>query len=130
MNTFFLTFVLTFSLSGVVAQKEDPLYLWRDYLYDDLYIVSTLQLHPDSTYTRKIWDFEDEKKWTAYTRMEPEVKTGRFQREGKYFILIENKDGNEVRLGGGFTLTKRMLTFYYPNPSGTYVEQGKYRRIH
>ena len=129
MNKFYLIILMVFTLSRVVGQNTDPLYLWHDYIYDDLYIVNTMEIHSDSTYTSKDWAFEDKKEWKSYKRMKPNVKNGRIEKKGKYFILTEYKNGKEVTLKSRIKLNKRMLIFYYPNANGKLEAQGNYKRI-
>ena len=113
----------------MIGQKSDPLYLWHDYIFDGLYIVNTMEIHPDSTYTSKDWSFEDEKDWPSYRDMEPIVKKGRIERKGKYFALTEYKNGKEVYLKSKMKLNNRMLIFYYPNANGKLEAQGRYKRV-
>ncbi|TBM99408.1 hypothetical protein EYD45_15735 [Hyunsoonleella flava] len=129
MNKFYLSIVMVFTLSRMVGQNTDPLYLWHDYVFDDLYIVNTMEIHSDSTYTSKDWAFEEKKEWTSYKRIKPNVKNGRIKKKGKYFILTEYKNGKEVTLKSRVKLNKRMLIFYYPNASGKLEAQGKYKRV-
>ena len=129
MNKYILLFLLAFKISSCIGQNSDPTYLWHDYIFDDLYIVHTLEIHTDSTYTSKDWGFEDSKEWPTYKQLEPNVKNGRIERQGKYFRMIEFKNGKEVYLESRITLNKRMLISYYPNADGKLVPQGRYKRI-
>lgn len=129
MNKFYLTILIVFTLSKMAGQSTDPLYLWHDYIFDDLYIVNTLEIHSDSTYTSKDWAFEDKKEWTSYKSMKPNIKNGRIIKKGKYFVVTEYKNGKEVTLESKIKLNSRWLIFYYPNANGKLEAQGKYKRI-
>jgi hypothetical protein len=129
MHKYLPLFLLVFSVSTGFGQKTNPKYLFHDYIFDDLYIVDIIEIHPDLTYTSSTWSFEDEKEWPSYKDMEPDVETGRMMKEGEYYTLTKYKNGKEVTLESKIKLNKRMLTFYYPNENGTLEAQGKYKRI-
>ncbi len=113
----------------MVGQSTDPLYLWHDYVFEDLYIVSTIEVHPDLSYTRRIWSFEDQKDWPTYKDIEPDIKNGRMDKKGSYYFMTEDKDGKEELFESRIKLSKRRLLMYYPNENGLLVLQAIYKKI-
>jgi hypothetical protein len=122
---------LLFLINNSFGQKNDRTYFSRNHNYSTTYSydVTEITIHSDSTYSKRNWSMFGKKEWRKYKNYKPEIKNGKINCNGEFYILTEYRNGIETDYNWKVKITKKRLTYYYEIKNGKYKKGIKFKRI-
>ncbi len=126
-HAFFLIFIFISSISQGQIEYQTYISEGRTFERNKKYSVNEIIVYSDSSYVQNVYKIADKKQRDYYRNFVPQISTGKFRKEGDFYIF--RNLGLDYDYPGHFKMDKAKLTYYYLWKEKRFKKGAVFRRI-